>query len=93
MVLQALDDLERHGIPCGYAAVDDPTPYMTHFSIRLADPGTLVARHPPDPRWLVSTWERARAAADRSPRGAVIAVDEVQRIPNWSSVVKGLLGR
>ena len=90
MVLQALDDLERHGIPCGYAAVDDPTPHIAHFSIGLADPGTLVARHPPDPRWLVSTWERARAAADRSRRGAVIALDEVQRIPNWSSVVKGL---
>ena len=90
MVLQALHDLERRGIPCGYVAVDDPTPHMADFSIGLADPGTLVARHPPDPRWLVSTWERARAAADRSPRGTVIAFDEVQRIPNWSSVVKGL---
>ena len=52
-----------------------------------------AAPHPgraPGPEWLVSIWNRARAAANRSPRGLVLALDEVQRIRNWSGIVKGL---
>ena len=35
-------------------------------------------------------WEGARQDADRSPRGAVLVFDEIQKIPNWSETVKGL---
>ncbi len=90
MVLQALDALERRGFPCGYVAVDDPAPERPSFSVRLAGPGPPVPGRPPTPEWLVSTWQRARAAADRSTRGVVIALDEIQRIPRWSDIVKGL---
>ena len=90
MVLQALDALERRGLPCGYVAVDDPTPGTSPFGVRLGDPVPLIPGHPPGPEWLVSTWQRARAAADRSARGVVVALDEIQRIPHWSDIVKGL---
>ena len=44
----------------------------------------------PDTQWLVRQWERARIDADLSARGFILAIDEVQKIPNWSETVKGL---
>ena len=43
-----------------------------------------------DTRWLARQWERARWEADRSERGFVLALDEIQKIPDWSEAVKGL---
>ena len=43
-----------------------------------------------DARWLVRHWEQARLDARDSPRGFVLAIDEVQKIPDWSETVKGL---
>ena len=43
-----------------------------------------------DARWLVRQWEAARLAAKRSERGFILALDEIQKIPNWSETVKGL---
>ncbi len=44
----------------------------------------------PDAEWLVETWRQARREADGNPRGFVLALDEIQTIPDWSSTVKGL---
>ncbi len=35
-------------------------------------------------------WEQARLAAESADRGLVLAIDEIQKIPNWSETVKGL---
>ena len=35
-------------------------------------------------------WEEARYEAERLPNGYVFAIDEIQKIPNWSETVKGL---
>ncbi len=43
-----------------------------------------------DERWLVRQWEQARLASRRSESGFVLALDEIQKIPNWSETVKGL---
>lgn len=43
-----------------------------------------------DGRWLVGAWELARLEAAHSERGFVLVFDEIQKIPNWSEVVKGL---
>jgi hypothetical protein len=44
-----------------------------------------------DSAWLAAQWERARmAAADAGRTGAVLALDEVQKIPGWSEIVKRL---
>ena len=55
-----------------------------------------------DADWLVAQWARAEASA-RSWAGSdhptakitpfVLAIDEVQRLPQWSSVIKGLWDR
>jgi uncharacterized protein len=55
-----------------------------------------------DADWLVAQWARAEVAAqawDDSDHQSVkttpfvLAVDEIQRLPQWSSVVKGLWDR
>jgi predicted AAA+ superfamily ATPase len=44
-----------------------------------------------DTAWLAAQWDRARvAAAESGKAGAVLALDEVQKIPNWSESVKRL---
>ena len=48
------------------------------------------SREPRDRNWLVRTWELARREANRFPGGIVLALDEIQKIPDWSATVKGL---
>lgn len=44
-----------------------------------------------DTAWLAAQWERARLAVkDSGKKGAVLALDEVQKIPGWSETVKRL---
>ncbi len=55
-------------------------------------PGTLVSADEPTLRgrtWLEAQWGAARATA-AGRRGAMIVLDEVQKIPAWSEVVKRL---
>mgnify|MGYP002783647527 CR=1 FL=1 len=42
-----------------------------------------------DLSWLVQQWEVARQKADPD-RGVLFVIDEIQKIPNWSEVVKSL---
>lgn len=48
------------------------------------------AGRPRDAAWLVSQWQRARAAARESAEGHILVLDEIQKIPRWSEAVKGL---
>lgn len=43
-----------------------------------------------DTAWLSAQWERARLLAAEHANGAVLALDEVQKIPGWSETVKRL---
>ncbi len=44
-----------------------------------------------DSAWVGAQWERARLVAkDAGKRGAVLVLDEVQKIPDWSEAVKRL---
>ena len=44
-----------------------------------------------DAAWLAAQWERARLLAkDSGKRGAVLAIDEAQKVPDWSEAVKRL---
>ena len=44
-----------------------------------------------DAAWLTAQWERARLLArDGGKGGAMLALDEVQKIPDWSEAVKRL---
>lgn len=43
------------------------------------------------PMWIGQQWELARAAdRDADQHGAVLVLDEVQKIPNWSESIKRL---
>lgn len=61
----------------------------------LADsklPSVFVSADEPalrDAAWLTAQWERARLAAT-GKQGAVLALDEAQKIPDWSETVKRL---
>ncbi len=61
---------------------------------RLSAASVFVSADEPtlgDSAWLAAQWERARmAAADAGRTGAVLALDEVQKIPGWSETVKRL---
>jgi predicted AAA+ superfamily ATPase len=43
-----------------------------------------------DAGWLAAQWDRARLTLTDHPAGAVLALDEVQKIPTWSETVKRL---
>ena len=86
IVRQALRSIQR---PSLYVAVDDPAP----IDVRLLSQSNTIdlpgqARR--DAKWLFRTWEQARKMANESPLGAVLAIDEIQKIPQWSEIVKGL---
>lgn len=83
------------GRPATFAAVDQPL-------AETADPfGTLaenvlsalpIPGAPPTAEWLVRQWTQARSRARAVPDGQsyALAIDEIQKIPRWSEVVKGL---
>jgi predicted AAA+ superfamily ATPase len=43
-----------------------------------------------DSAWLHMQWDAARLEARAAPGGAVLALDEIQKIPRWSETVKRL---
>ena len=97
---QALATLKSTGIAWRYVAVDAPPgtgpdlqPGDTHQWPEFRDPSRAAGDAflgQRDARWLVGIWERARYAAERSPGGAVLVLDEIQDVPDWSRTVKGL---
>ena len=61
---------------------------------RLDVPSVFVSADEPavgDTAWLSAQWDRARiVASDAGNAGAVVALDEVQKISGWSETVKRL---
>lgn len=91
MVRQALSDYRDRST---FVAVDQPLPEVIDpFSAQgsavsvLAQPGS-----PPNAEWLVQQWTQARSRAKQLSEGQVyvLVIDEIQKIPRWSEVVKGL---
>lgn len=81
--------LVRCGMPFRYLAVDEPDPWpggRTRWDAPRTDPFPAAVR---DERWLLQHWESAREEAVVG-RGFVLALDEVQKLPRWPEVVKGL---
>ena len=81
--------LQRIRLGSRYLAVDEPDhPELdtTHSS------GAMRNRAPRlrDANWLVRQWHSARLEAERDGRGFVLVLDEIQKLPDWSSTVKGL---
>jgi hypothetical protein len=69
------------------------TTLVTQVLAALGRPTVFASADEPtlrDGEWLSAQWERGRVAAAGDPRGAVLALDEVQKIPRWSEGVKRL---
>ncbi len=77
--------LVQSGLRFRYIAVDEPDSSVAD-GLPRTDPFPPARQ---GERWLVDCWERAREEAD-ADRGFVLAFDEIQKIPRWSEVVKGL---
>ncbi len=68
-----------------YRAADEPRP---QDPMREQAPSARLFAEP-GPGWIVEQWgEARRLAAERRP--AVLVLDEIQLVPQWSTVVKGL---
>lgn len=92
-VLQALQTI-RHGwrmVAFEPGGVDESSDDLGPF-----DAGAIAGREarlpsaPRDAQWLVEVWKQCRERAKKSSDGCVLVLDEIQRLPNWSTVVKGL---
>ena len=94
MVRQVLGHLDG---PSRYVSVDEPDPAVLtpipdlgRSQLDVAEQQSAPLDGSRDARWLVMQWEQARLDAESSDRGLVLAIDEIQKIPNWSETVKGL---
>ena len=93
LVHQVLGQLDG---PSRYVSVDKPDTAILPQIPDLGSPRLEFAQQMApldgsrDARWLVMQWEQARVDAESSDRGLVLAIDEIQKIPNWSETVKGL---
>ncbi len=94
LVQQVLRKLDQ---PFQYVSVDEPDPVILHpipdldgLPPEFAEQPSVPIDGSRDTRWLVRIWERARMASERSDRGLVLAIDEIQKVPDWSETVKGL---
>ena len=69
---------------------DETLPPAPPVGTQSATTEELVSSDLKDRRWLAEVWRNARNKAMESERGAVLALDEIQKIPNWQETVKGL---
>lgn len=92
MVNQLLD--EQPAAHRLFVATDEAETISTNFTQFDFDSNDDSDYAPPrrSEEWLVHTWNKARAMARRINDGThyILAIDEIQKIPNWSEVVKGL---
>ena len=77
-----------------FAAADQPIPEpVDPFGTQTADAvSQSLAGVPVNAEWLVRQWTQARLKAKALPEGKchVLAIDEIQKIPRWSELIKGL---
>ena len=87
IVRQTLRQIPQQSL---YLAVDEPDSHAFAFEPDLIDTDTMLAPQVRNTEWLVRNWEIARYQAERSQAGFVLALDEIQKVPDWSETVKGL---
>ncbi len=80
------------GRPATFIATDNPVsentdPFGGSTNFYQTLPGVK-----PTAQWIVDQWQAARAKARELPPGQnyVLALDEIQKIPRWADIVKGL---
>lgn len=86
IVRQALQKID---LDSSYLSMDGPDSYESRFRSDTSE-SPLPRKQDRPTEWLVHIWVKARQEAERFGRGFVLAIDEIQKIPNWSNTVKGL---
>ncbi len=86
---QALRSIQRSHL---YVDVDQPESASAGLPPQSST-AFLSGQARRDAEWLLRIWEDARQKADESPHGAILAIDEIQKVPQWSEIVKGLWDR
>ncbi|MDO9619680.1 MAG: ATP-binding protein [Pseudomonas sp.] len=76
--------------PHSFVATDHPFDWQTFGGDASSSYG--IPGEAPASEWIVQHWLRARAEAKALPEDQtyILAMDEIQKIPRWSEVVKGL---
>ena len=95
IVEQALQQVRQSGKQGSrYVAVDKPDFLRSSLgpdSFTASAGETAPLPQVRDAEWLVRQWKEARHEAEQPGRsGFVLALDEIQKIPQWSETVKGL---
>ena len=84
IVSQALEIVSRPSVHYQLDTLDINVPDP------LLDDTTIASPRRPDMKWLVDAWHDARRKADSSPNGFILVLDEIQAVPDWTSIIKGL---
>lgn len=79
-------ETKRETLYCATDATEEAAPGGADDA--TATPG-WTRQEPLGADWIIRHWNEARARAERSG-GCVLVFDEIQEIPRWSTVVKGL---
>ena len=87
IVRQTLQQIELNS---RYLSVDEPDTPGLLVPVETTSPLAIREEQVRDTEWLVGHWHEARRLAERSERGFVLVLDEIQKIPDWSETVKGL---
>ncbi len=82
--------LQQIGPRHRYEAIDAPEPRADHASATSEADYAVFGPIRRDARWLQEVWEQSRHHAWTSPQGFVLVLDEIQKIEQWSEIVKGL---
>jgi len=84
--LSRYDQRDYHFIP-----IDQPdVPSDTGFAYDSAAVARYQVDRSHDAGWLIEQWQKARLVARQSERRHILVLDEIQKIPRWSEIVKGL---
>jgi predicted AAA+ superfamily ATPase len=80
------------GRPSSFEATDQPVSAQPDAFSEDVSPVQTEPGAKANARWLIDQWTQARTKARSLPSGQchTLAIDEIQKIPRWSEVVKGL---
>ncbi len=91
LVRQALADRPAKYVAADQLLPDATDPFTSPFA-ETALATQIIPGAQPTAEWLAQQWMQARARAKTLPREErfVLAIDEIQKVPRWSEIVKGL---
>ena len=92
LIRQVLETIRQ---PWQYISIEDPTASMQYPEniSAAAENGLPIGQSQftqVNTDWFVRKWLDSRKQASLSEHGAVLVVDEIQKLANWSETVKGL---